>query len=359
MINPKNNIRIKVAIHVLIWLLLCIVPYLLSSHAVPEFTKMLKFSWMPMVFYAFVFYANYFVLIEKMLFTNKIFLYVVINILLIVICTWAIFEIKHLISAIYPMPKPSHLNVPSRKPSITLFIYRDLLSMLIPVVASIAVMVTEKWTRAEIDKKESERENLNSELQHLKYQLQPHFFFNSLNNIYALIESSPVLAKESVHSLAQLMRYMLYETDNGYATLNDEIQFITQYINLMKLRVSDKTIISIDFPKQKTDHKIAPLLFITLIENAFKHGVSAKQPSEIYFSLSINESTVKFIAQNNNFPKSDNDKSGSGIGLNNIKKRLQLLYPDDYLFETKVEDGIFKVILTIDLNNKIIDLWKN
>ncbi len=350
---PKNNMRLKIAIHALIWLLLCIVPYLLSSNEAPEFTKVLKFSWVPMVFYAFVFYTNYFILIEKLLFNKKIVLYIVINLCLIAVFTWLIFEIKHLINQFYHLPKPPGLTPgTAHKPSIKLFIYKDTLSMVIPIIISIAVKVTEKWTRAEIEKKEAERENLNSELQHLRYQLQPHFFFNSLNNIYSLIERSPSLAQEAVHSLAKLMRYMLYDADTGKTKLAEEVEFMTQYINLMKLRVSDKTTVIVDFPILLTEYKVAPLLFISLIENAFKHGVSATQSSEIFFSLTVKDNTIRFIAQNTNFPKTHQDKSGSGIGLNNLKKRLQLLYPDTYMFEEKVVNNIFSVVLTIDLTEE-------
>ncbi|MES2134120.1 MAG: histidine kinase [Bacteroidota bacterium] len=352
MIIPQNNsVAFKVAIHILVWLILCIMPYLLSFHDAPEFTRILKYSWVPMVFYAFVFYANYFVLTEKLLFNKKTFIFIIINLALIIICTWIIFEIKHLIDAVYPMPKPINGRTGQvMRPSMKFFIYKDAISMLIPIVVSIAVRVTEKWTRTEIEKKEAERENLTSELQHLKYQLQPHFFFNSLNNIYSLIERSPSMAQEAVHSLAQLMRYMLYESETGKTNLKQEIEFMSQYINLMKLRIPDKVTVNVDFPALEEDHKIAPLLFISLIENAFKHGISATQPSEIYFSISVKENTIRFMAQNTNFPKTEKDKSGSGIGLNNVTKRLQLLYPGNYLFTTNVVDGMFKVVLTIDLN---------
>ena len=346
----KNNSILKIAIHVLIWLLLCIVPYLLSSNDAPEFTKILKFSWVPMVFYAIVFYINYFILIEKLLFNKKTVFYILINLILITLFTWSIFEIKHLVTELYHLPKPPDpSNGIAHKPSLKLFIYKDALSMLIPIIISIAVKVTEKWTRAEIEKKEAESENLNSELQHLKYQLQPHFFFNSLNNIYSLIESSPSQAQETVHTLAKLMRYMLYDADTGKTNLAEEVEFMTQYITLMKLRISDKTTVVTDFPTLVREYKIAPLLFISLIENAFKHGVSATQPSEIYFSLSIKDNTVRFIAQNTNFPKTNQDKSGSGIGLNNLKKRLQLLYPKDHMFEEKVVNNTFSALLIIDL----------
>jgi len=346
----KNNLAFKASIHIFIWLVLCTMPYFLSSTEAPAFGKMLKYSWVPMFFYALIFYLNYFVLIEKLLFHKKTVYYSIINLALIILCTWVIYEVKHLINTMYPMLKPpGSLNL-GHKPSLKLFIYKDTLSLIIPIAVSIAVTVTEKWTRTEFEKKEAVSENLNSELQHLRYQLQPHFFFNSLNNIYVLIDRSPAMAQEAVHSLAQLMRYMLYDTESGVTSLSKEMEFMTQYINLMKLRVSDKTTVHTDFPVLTQDCKIAPLLFISFIENAFKHGISATHPSELLFSLTVQDNTIRFSAQNTNFPKTSKDKSGSGIGLSNIKKRLQLLYPDSYIFETKVDGEVFKVTLTIDLN---------
>jgi LytS/YehU family sensor histidine kinase len=220
--------------------------------------------------------------------------------------------------------------------------------MIIPIIIAYALATSDKWRKTEAEKKEREKNNLNSELQHLKYQLQPHFFFNSLNTIYALIERSPEMAQETVHSLAKLMRYMLYETESGKVNLSEDIAFMKQYIELMKLRLSDKTKINVNFPCPGQHYEIAPLLFISLIENAFKHGISATQPSELLFSLKVDEGRIRFFAENTNFPKTEKDKSGSGIGIVNLKKRLELAYPGRHTFQTKVEGNLFSVLLEID-----------
>jgi LytS/YehU family sensor histidine kinase len=239
-----------------------------------------------------------------------------------------------------------------QEPSMTFIIYKDVISYSIPVVFSVAVKSSQRWIKTEAAQKEAEKERLKSELLHLRYQLQPHFFFNSLNNIYALVDLKPELAKESIHTLSKLMRYMLYDSDIEEVSLNKEIQFMENYIYLMKIRTNDKVTISYDFPAQDSasEIRIAPLLFISLIENAFKHGVSLQNKSNIYFKLSAKDSKLEFISVNTNFPKADNDKSGSGIGLENLTKRLDLLYPERYSFTQSVNDGLYHAQLEIDLN---------
>ena len=180
------------------------------------------------------------------------------------------------------------------------------------------------------------------------YQLQPHFFFNSLNNIYALIDISPDQAKSSIHSLSKLMRYMLYETNVELLPLSKEIDFMKKYIDLMKLRVSDKTEVSYSFPTKETGINIAPLLFISLIENAFKHGVSASKESSIDIKMATLDKKIIFTIKNNNFPKRTDDKSGSGMGIPNIQKRLELLYPNKNIFNTIVKDDCFIAHLEIE-----------
>jgi hypothetical protein len=333
----------KTAIHILIWLLLLLFPFLLSHTDNFDFYRLLKFTWIPMCWYAIIFYLNFFYLIEHFLFRKKNTWFVMSNLAVIILFTWLNFEVREMLNMIIKQP----INRPDLPPK-SYFIYKDFIALIIPVIVSFAVKTAEKWANTENERKEREKEILNSELQHLKYQLQPHFFFNSLNTVYALIERSPSLAQETVHNLSKLMRYLLYETDTGYVSLNQEINFMTQYINLMKLRISDKTVVKTSFPASAEGYTIAPLLFISLIENAFKHGISATQPSEISFVLQLQQNnTITFVAQNVNFPKNIQDKSGSGIGLANLRKRLELSYPGKYEFNTRIEGLQFTATLEI------------
>lgn len=349
--NIKNQALLRTSVHILIWVLLLLFPFFLSQgdSVGVNYNRLIKFTLAPLLFYAVIFYTNYFLLIETFLFNKRALLFIFFNICLIAFFTWLHFEIidfMNMVSEVKPAPDNS---VRKNGPPVQFFVYKDVVSMIIPVIIAFSVKTNEKWVKTESEKKERETNILNSELQHLKYQLQPHFFFNSLNTIYALIERSPTLAQETVHSLGKLMRYMLYETDNGKVNLNEEIDFMKQYIELMKLRLSDKTKVHVNFPALAEFYEITPLLFISLIENAFKHGISATQSSEIFFNLSVNGSTIRFFAENTNFPKTEKDKSGSGIGLINLRKRLDLTYPGQYTFHSNVEGNLYSVVL--ELNN--------
>nr|WP_294859610.1 histidine kinase [uncultured Fluviicola sp.] len=218
------------------------------------------------------------------------------------------------------------------------FVLKDLFSLFIPIIFAIALRAMERWVKTEAEKKEIVNKNLESELEHLRYQLQPHFFFNSLNNIYSLIEISPTKAQDTILGLSKLMRYLLYETNHKQVDLAHEISFLTNYIKLMEIRLTDKTTTKYFFPKvDEKKYFIAPLLFIPMIENAYKHGVSATHLSQIYFSLELNEDYLLFICENTSFPKTESDFSGSGIGLDNLRKRLELLYPGRHELIIKTE----------------------
>lgn len=352
----KNSFPLKLALHVLTWVILSIFPFFLSHNESVsiDYMRLAKHVWIPLLFYAIIFYTNYFVLVKHILQKKRTLLFILCNIFLVLLFTWLHFELKNLINLITgiqpPLAPPN--GIVNKRPPVQYFIYRDFISMIIPIIVAYAVRTKEEWAKNEAEKKEKEKEIINNELQNLKYQLQPHFFFNSLNTIYALIEKSPSVAQETVHRLGKLMRYMLYETEQGKVNLNDELEFMKQYIELMKLRLSDKTKVNVNFPAIDQTYEITPLLFISLVENAFKHGISATHSSELFFSLTVHENKIQFLAENTNFPKNEKDKSGSGIGLVNLKKRLELSYPNNYSFTTKIVGLTFSALLEINLNQK-------
>lgn len=343
-----KNRKITVFSHFLAWLMLFCMPYLLSYGQEQEINRLIAHFWIPLVFSALIFYVNYFVLIDRLLFSKKLVRFIAINAILIALFIF----LKEYIEDNYFhefIKKPSGDNE-NKGPSFKMFVYIQMLSYMAPLLFAIAIKTTKRWVKTEAERKEAENFKLQSELQHLHYQLQPHFFFNSLNNIYALVDISPDQAKTSIHSLSKLMRYMLYETNVEMVPLSKEIDFLKKYIELMKLRISDKTTVTYNFPLQETGIKIAPLLFISLIENAFKHGVSASKKSEIKIEMTVQDKKVLFTIENDNFPKKTDDKSGSGIGIQNLEKRLQLLYTDRYQFKATLNDSRFVVHLEIETN---------
>tara|TARA_R110000868_G_scaffold358814_3_gene620554 strand:- start:22698 stop:23669 length:972 start_codon:yes stop_codon:yes gene_type:complete len=320
-------------------------PYLLSSGQEQDINRVIIHFWVPLAFYAIIFYVNYFVLIDRFLFPKKTVQFIIINVSIIALF---ILSKEFIESAFFEdlIKKKSPPN--DDGPPFKIFIYIQIFTYIAPLLFSIAIKTTKRWAQIEAEQKEVTNFKLQSELQHLHYQLQPHFFFNSLNNIYAMVDISPDQAKTSIHSLSKLMRYMLYETNVELVSLSKEIDFMKKYIDLMKLRVSDKTAVNYNFPLEETGIKIAPLLFISLIENAFKHGVSASKESAIDINMACDDTTVLFTIENDNFPKKADDKSGSGIGVPNIEKRLELLYPNKHNFKTKLKDDRFLVHLEIE-----------
>jgi LytS/YehU family sensor histidine kinase len=241
-------------------------------------------------------------------------------------------------------PSPGRIRPPRR-----LFVYIDAISLFVPLVFSIALKISQRWVKEQAERKEIETAKLESELQSLKYQLQPHFFFNSLNTIYSLVDISPGQAKETIHSLSKMMRYLLYETNTGKVGLKSEVEFVQKYIDLMKLRTSSKTKVITVFPSVPDTVLIPPLLLITLVENAFKHGISATQPTEIYIELMVNENAVIFKTKNQAITNTESDKSMSGIGLVNLRKRLELIYPGKHSLMYGTVEGYFVATLTIAL----------
>ena len=344
----QKNKNITAFSHILVWLVLFSIPYILSYGQEQEINRVIAHFWIPLVFYATIFYLNYFILIDRYLFTKKTIQFILINGIVIVF----FLILKEYIEGNYfqDIARKSSENTDRVGPPLKMLIYVQSFSYMAPLLFSIAIKTTKRWVNTEAERKEAKNVKLQSELQHLHYQLQPHFFFNSLNNIYAMVDISPEQAKSSIHSLSKLMRYMLYETNMELVPLSKEIDFMKKYIDLMKLRISDKTTVNYSFPLEETDIKIAPLLFISLIENAFKHGVSATKTSNIDINMTCEEKTVLFSIENDNFPKKTDDKSGSGIGLQNLEKRLKLLYANKFSFKTLLKEEHFIATLKIETN---------
>ena len=214
---------------------------------------------------------------------------------------------------------------------------------------AIGLGVMEKLKQNEKKQKELEKEKLNSELAFLKNQVSPHFFFNTLNNIYSLIGIDGPTAQDSVLKLSKLMRYLLYESEHGETLMSHEIEFMNNYIDLMKLRLSPRVELLIDFPKEFTDFTVPPLLFVSFVENAFKHGVSHRERSFIHLRMTIDNDKIKFVSENSIGKSSQpGDMQHSGIGLENVKKRLHLLFPDKHKLTIEQNETIFHIELTIN-----------
>ena len=223
-------------------------------------------------------------------------------------------------------------------------------SSLFMVFLSLGLRVLERQSKIEKMQEEMEKAKLGAELALLKNQISPHFFFNTLNNIYSLIGRNNVDSKNAVIKLSKLMRYLLNESGEDYKLLSDEIEFMNNYIDLMKLRIGAKTRLNVNFPAEYNNLMIPYLLFVSIIENAFKYGISVQEESYVNISLGCGEHNIFFKCENG-LPESNNVPvfESTGIGLENLKKRLSLLYPGRHELKIDRTKNKFEVNLIIQL----------
>lgn len=234
-------------------------------------------------------------------------------------------------------------------------------SFMIIGVFSTIIQIVSHWISGQRKMKELEKENLQSELKFLRSQINPHFLFNTLNSLYSLTLSKSDLAPEIVIRLSEIMRYMLYECNEKLVPLEREIKFMKNYVELEKLRYGDDVNIDFCIEGEVEDQKIAPLLFIPFFENSFKHGLSNRTGKDwivIQFyaggdqvKLTIRNSIPKTVSLNN-YSEQSNEKeilNSSGIGLENVKRRLELLYSNHYELEISKGDDQFEIYLSIKL----------
>jgi two-component system LytT family sensor kinase len=218
---------------------------------------------------------------------------------------------------------------------------------------STSITVIQKWQTDKQVHQEMEQDKISSELSFLKAQINPHFFFNTLNNIYALTHIDAETSRKAIHQLSRMMRYVLYDTQNSMTQLSQEIAFIKDYISLMQLRLTD--VVKIDFraPELVKDMAVAPMIFLPFVENAFKHGVSATQPSYIEISVEQRDNILDLKVVNTIIKEQSNNlEEASGIGLNNTRRRLDLLYPGKYtlLINEDTAENVYLVHLKLDLS---------
>jgi sensor histidine kinase YesM len=353
--NTSASIH-EIFVHVIIWILIITLPYIfLSEIFEPDTGGKQWHFWYPILQFTLAFYLNYCILIDKLLFRKKLFLFVIINVLIVSVFRfdWMIYhfvfqnDVGSLAEKSLHHKQDMHgINHKANPFSIL----HDVLVFLVPAGAAICIKAIQYQKKEEDKKKEIANKSLEAELQHLKYQLQPHFFFNALNNIYALVETSPEKAQQTIHKLGKMMRYLLYDAEKEKVNLSEEVDFIEKYIQLMQLKQNKNVTIKYNFPESwNKDYPIAPLLLIPLVENVFKHGISAIQTSSLLFEISLSNNDIIFKSSNGNHPKNQSDKSGSGIGLDNLKKRLELIYPEQHTFSYGISGSEFVTCLAIKL----------
>ena len=241
----------------------------------------------------------------------------------------------------------------SGQPKLYGWIQPALFTILLVLGISTSLALLQKWQSDANLRLALEQAKTTSELSFLKAQINPHFFFNTLNNIYALTSLNVELAQEALHRLSRMMRYVLYETQTGTTLLSKEIAFVSDYIQLMQLRLTDKVTVTLLSPDPLRDQPIAPMLLLPFVENAFKHGVSAVHSSRVHIAIEQQQNQLLLDVRNTVFAdKSPSLEMGNGIGLTNTRRRLDLLYPGQYTLQIndRTPVGEYHVHLTLDLS---------
>ena len=332
-------------IHTVAWCILFGMPFFFTGRQTESVTveSYTRFVVMPLSFMV-VFYVNYFGLVKRYLSRQRTAEFFLSNLLLIVLTM----VVVHLLMQYLPDDPTRHR--PPRQPdfqhAVGFFAGNAFLYALVAGL-SVAIRMTGNWYQMETMRRELEKSRAEAELKNLKSQLNPHFLFNTLNNIYSLIAFSPEEAQGAVHDLSRLLRYVLYDSSQPRVPLEKELDFIRNYVELMRIRLPRHAVLETDIRQPEHPFEIAPLLFISLIENAFKHGVSNNQPSFIRIYVGEEGGHVVCRIENSFFPKDGNDHSGSGIGLTNLRKRLALLYPERHHFVAERRGDTFFAELVI------------
>jgi two-component system, LytTR family, sensor kinase len=350
-----KKLSVQIIIHIAAWACFLMLPIFFyprpkDSSLVPEQAFSLYFV-LSNFFYIAFYYLNANLLIPRLLLQKKTISYVLLILLLLIffgtfprIYQYFFGDIQRFTTSIRPASRTRNLRPPILYPgSIAIF--------LLVFIFSTGIKVVSQWLKTERRNKEIEHEKLQTELSFLKAQINPHFLFNTLNNIYSLAADRSEQTAAAVMKLSSIMRYVLNEAKNDFVPLEKEIEFTSHYIQLQKIRITDRTTVDFTIQGDPTGKQISPLLFLPFIENAFKYGVSTRAISPILILLNIEDGSVHLEVKNDKHPgnllKSANN---TGIGINNTRRRLDLIYHNRYSLETASSENHFCVNLKINLS---------
>jgi len=356
-----------------IWVLLFVAPLLLGQFEDEINWNHVYRSWLNYLPILLLFFLNRFILLPKLFFGNRRLIYLISVSSLILLMTTLSYvnDIKKHSSMGQNPPEqrfspdnPARLNPPPhplerrgdfrnlppkqelpQPQPIPPYVNLLILSVLV-VSFDTGLRVSFRLAETEQEKAKLEKENVESQLAFLRNQVSPHFFMNTLNNIHSLIDLNSEEAKESIIRLSRLMRHLLYDSEIENIPITKEIEFVRNYVDLMKLRFSDKVEIEMDILNSLPSKSIPPLLFTSFVENAFKHGISYKDTSFINITFSYLEECLIFKISNSNHHLK-NEEVDSGIGIENSRKRLDLIYGDKYSLIIEDKKNEFSVHLSI------------
>lgn len=333
------NKRLEILIHIAIWIVIILLPLMFMNHGRGmSVSQFMLTTTVPLTFMA-VFYIDYLWLTPRYFVTGHRTQFFVINTFIVILLGIAL----HLwMSLSHDMLGHNH-----REPPLILtvaFVIRDIVNLVIAAAIATLLHLALQWQTAEEARKEAELSNFRS-------QINPHFLLNTLNNIYALTAINTQKAQEAIQDLSKMLRHILYDYQRSEIELRDEVEFLKNYIRLMKLRQGPSVEINTSFNITNEQQKVAPMIFISLVENAFKHGVKPAVPCTINITIQANDKQIVCDIVNSNHPKTSTDRSGHGVGLELVRRRLELAYKGRYEWTHGVNDNqkMYHSTITIKL----------
>ncbi len=299
------------------------------------------FSSLILTFHAGVSYVNNYFFVNRYLYSRQYATYIVLLLLTIAAASFPISVIIHKLV--------NNRDLKNMVWSWNFFILIAL-SILFSVVLSMVLKLLKNWYQEEQARRRLQQINTETELKFLKSQINPHFLFNSLNNLYALTLKKSDQAPEVVLRLSNILRYVLYETSDGRVPLNKEIQYLRDYIDLEKIRLGERVLVKFTIHGNMDGKQIEPMLFLTFLENSFKHGAfNTISNGWVYIDLYATDASMVFEIANSKpeiLPESTGEPGG--IGMVNLRKRLDIIYPDNYQLDIQEIKEEYRVKLTIN-----------
>lgn len=333
-----------VIIHILCWVILILINLLTFYNRFQDFPHEYQF-YFRISLDVLLFYLNYTLLVPKLLLNRKIVLYILVSFSFILFYSY-------LNNQVSPPPHLKEMapRMQGFKPNERIFRGVQILVAVLLFAVGASVKLVTEWYKNEKVKALIETQKINTELSFLKTQLNPHFLFNSLNSIYSLANKKSDVTTDAIVTLSELMRYMLYETDKEYVLLKKEIEYIKNYISLQNLRLKDSSGVRFNV-HGNLEHYIEPLLLISFIENAFKYGTDYTGKTNINIQISIEENNL-ILNIKNYISVKEKQKNNSGIGLQNVKSRLNLLYPSAHVLTINQSENEYSVELVLNLKKQ-------
>lgn len=355
----KNTSSNKILFHSIIWTFFILTSLIQFYESPFTINNDFYVQWLTGII---LFYLNYFYLVPILLLEKKywhyfVFVFALIVLFMIIRINYFIPDFKH-IKPRNMLPPPEDIKIMHKGPRIRSImatrqpwffkIAPSLFYILIITISAIIRTLTEYYNNQQ-NKLIAETHRTNTELIYLRKQTNPHFLFNSLNSIYSLAHKKSDLVPDAIVTLSELMRYMLYETDNKTVALEKEINYIQNYIELQKLRLNDIEDIVINVHGDTRNKFIEPLLLISFVENAFKYGTDYKGAAHVKIKIFIHENSLDFWIENT-IEDYTKDPENSGIGLVNIRNRLDLLYPNAHQLDITHDNQYYRVHLNLKLD---------